>query len=117
MFELQAEHQTNEGDLFRCSTSTLAAALALFRDKHNRHGGWCAVRRGHRAGPNLLYSGAFKRELRHLAAEGVDLTANGIYSLYIVGDPRASASGAFPGDSAAKSAVVSSSASAQQSFE
>jgi len=32
----------------------------------------------------MLFSGAFKRELRHLAAESVDLTANGIYSSYIV---------------------------------
>src|ERR1017187_8427686 len=72
---------------------------------------------GRRAGPNLLYSGAYKRELRHLTAEGVDLTANGIYSVYIVDDPRAWGSGAVRGDSAAKSAVVSSSASTQQSFE
>ena len=53
--------------------------------------------------------------LRHLAAEGVDLTANGIYSSYIVDDIQIrglEASGAAPDDSAAKSAVVSSSGSA-----
>ena len=76
---------------------------ASFRDKHNGHGGWHAVRRGHRTGPNLLHSGAFKRKpvrlyrrdvsaidergrtmLRYMAAQGVYLTANGIYSSYIV---------------------------------
>ena len=30
-------------------------------NEHNHYGGWHAVRRGHRAGPNLLYSGACER--------------------------------------------------------
>ena len=79
--------------------------------KHNHHGRWHVVRRGHqpvqtcciqalsKGKPVRLFCGVSvidergRTMLRHLAAEGVDLTANGIYSSYIVDDIQSAGRG------------------------
>src|ERR1017187_10540668 len=104
MFELQAEHQTDERDLTRCSTSTLAAARARLCATSTtvtvdgtRSGEGiepvqtCCIQVLSKGRPVRLHprdvSAIDERGhtmIRHLAAEGVDLTTNGIYSSYIV---------------------------------
>jgi len=104
MLKLQAEHQTDERDLSRCSASTLAAARArlsatsttvtvdgtlsgegtsrskpaVFRrfQKGNQPGFTCAT--------FLPSTSAAIPGFAILLPEGVDLTANDTYSSYIV---------------------------------